>query len=101
MLLQNTRCLYYISDKGSWYSVTTHHTWQATLNAIPYMKDIQGDPGGKFNNLGNDIISFYQKKIVHKNTCLIVSSYWDRAVWIYKYISIVNGNKERKSTYYG
>jgi len=63
------------------------------------MKDIQGDPGGKFNILGNDSISYYQKKTVHKNMCLNVNSYGDKAVWIYKYLSIVNGNKERKSTY--
>jgi len=30
---------------------------------------------------------------------LILSGYWDRAVWIYEYRSIVNDNKERRITY--
>jgi len=29
------------------------------------------------------------------NMCLILNGYWDRAVGIDKYKSIVNGNKER------
>jgi len=33
MLLQNTSCLHHISDRGSWYSVTTHHTGHAIVNA--------------------------------------------------------------------
>jgi hypothetical protein len=35
-----------------------------------------------------------ERKKVHMNMCLILNGYRDRAVWIYKYESIVNGNKE-------
>jgi hypothetical protein len=30
----------------------------------------------------------------HTKTCLILHDYWDRSVWIYKYNSIMNRNKE-------
>jgi hypothetical protein len=40
------------------------------------------------------------RKIHHTNMCLILNGYQDRAVWIYEYKSIVNGNKERQITYW-
>jgi hypothetical protein len=45
------------------------------------------------------IISFIVRKNVHMNMYLILNDYRDRAVWIYKYKSILNGNKEREITY--
>ena len=36
-----------------------------------------------------------EKKKVHMNMCLILNGYWDTAVWIYSYKSIVIGNRER------
>ena len=31
------------------------------------------------------------------NMCLIVNGYWDRAVWMYKYKSSMNGDMEKKN----
>jgi hypothetical protein len=59
---------------------------------------IQGDSGGKVTILGGDSIGHCEKK-VHMNMCLLLNGYRDRAVWIYKYKSIVNGDKEREITY--
>jgi hypothetical protein len=58
---------------------------------------IEGDWEEKGSILGGNIIGQCEKKF--KRTCvLILNSYRDRAVWIYKYKSIVTGNKERKIT---
>jgi len=46
------------------------------------------------NILGDDSIGRCEKKF-RMNMCLILNGYWDRAVGIDKYKSIVNGNKER------
>jgi hypothetical protein len=54
-----------------------------------------GDLGGKVYILGGDSIGHCDKKKVYMNLCLIVNCYWDKAVWIYKYKSIVNDDKER------
>jgi hypothetical protein len=54
---------------------------------------IQSDPRGKINIFGGDSSGHFEKK-VHINMCLILNGYRDRAVSIYKYKSIVNGNKE-------
>ena len=48
------------------------------------------------NILECDSIGHCEKK-VHKNICLIPNDYPGRAVWSYKYKSIVNGNKKEKS----
>jgi hypothetical protein len=42
------------------------------------------------------IVLVIVRKKVHMNMCLILNGYWARAVWIYKYKSIVNGTKERQ-----
>lgn len=44
-------------------------------------------------------VSQYQsllKKKVFMNVCLILSGYWDRAVWIFEYRSILNDNKKKE-----
>ena len=45
------------------------------------------------------IVSVNVRERVHMNLDLILKFYWDRAVWIYKWKSIVNDNKERDITY--
>jgi hypothetical protein len=62
------------------------------------MNIIQDDSGGNINNWGGDRIGHCEKKN-YMNVCLILISYQDRAVSIYKYKSIVNGNKEREITF--
>jgi len=56
---------------------------------------IQGDSGVKVNILGRDIICYCENK---KSSYEHVSDtgYPDAADWIYKYKSIVNGNRERE-----
>jgi hypothetical protein len=54
---------------------------------------IQGDSRDKGNTLGGDSICHCEKK-VHIKMCLILNGYRDRAVGMYKYNSIVSGNKE-------
>ena len=44
--------------------------------------DIQGDPGGRVNNLWGDIVGKLEKKKVNMNVCLILKSYWATALWI-------------------
>jgi hypothetical protein len=44
------------------------------------------------------ILSVIVRKQVDMNMCLIVSGYRDRAVWIYRYKIVVNGNKEKLVT---
>jgi len=39
------------------------------------------------------------RKIFHMNTCVTLNGYRGKAVWIYKYKGIVNGNKEGEITY--
>ena len=63
-----------------------------------------GSTTRKWTNVESDsegkvIVSVIARKNVHMNTCLILNGYRDRAVWIYKYKSIVNDNKEREITY--
>jgi hypothetical protein len=55
--------------------------------------DIQGDSGGKASILRGDTFGHCEKK-VRIITCQILSGYRDRAVIIYKYKSVVNGNEE-------
>ena len=44
------------------------------------------------------IFSSLWKKNVHMNMCRVMYGCWDTAVWIYKYQSILNGNKEKLLT---
>jgi len=55
---------------------------------------IQGDSGGKVNILGWDSIGHCEKKNVYMSMCPIVSVHRARAVRIYNYTIIANGNKE-------
>jgi hypothetical protein len=61
------------------------------------VEKVQGDSGGKVNFLGGKIVR-HRERNVCMNMCLILNGYWDRDVWIYKYRSIVNGNKEKVLT---
>ena len=59
---------------------------------------IQDNSGEKFNTVECDTIGHCEKK-VHMSMCQILNGYRDRAVWIYTFKSIANGNKEREITY--
>jgi hypothetical protein len=48
---------------------------------------------------GDDIVAHCENEDC-MNMCPILNGYGDRFVWIYKYKSIVNGNKEREISYY-
>ena len=58
---------------------------------------IQGDSGGKVSIWGGDYIGHSEK--ICTNIYAILTGYRDRAVWMYKYNSIMNINKEREITY--
>ena len=46
------------------------------------------------DNLSSNLISVIVRKKFRMNLCLFVNGYWGRAVWIYGYKNIVNGNEE-------
>ena len=60
--------------------------------------NIQGNSWGKVDIFGGDSISHCEKKN-HINMCLIVKGNRHRGVWLYRYKSIVNVNREREITY--
>jgi hypothetical protein len=64
-------------------------------NYLPKGKifSIQGDSGGNVSTLGVDSMGHCEKKF-RMNMCLILNCYRYRDVWIYKYQSIANNNKE-------
>ena len=43
------------------------------------------------------VVSVIARNTFLMNTCLILNGYRDRAVWIYKYTSLVNGNEEKRN----
>ena len=59
---------------------------------------VQGDPVGNVDFWEMRVSLIMRKNKERMRICLIVSGYWDRTVWIYKYESIVNGNEERENT---
>ena len=60
---------------------------------------IQGDSGWKVNILGGDVIGYCEKK-THMNMCLTLNCHRHRTVWIYKYNSVVDDNREREIKYF-
>jgi hypothetical protein len=75
------------------YLVMAVIEWYSTR----FVEKILGDSGGKINFWGGNIVGLCEKKCC-MNMRLIVICYWDRAVWIFKYKSIVNDNKEKVLT---
>ena len=59
---------------------------------------LQGVSGGKVNVLEDHSTGHCYRKF-HTNICLILNGYRDRAVWVYKYKSILSCKKEREITY--
>ena len=59
--------------------------------------NIQGDLEGKVCILGGDVTGHCERNKAHMNTYLILNSYRDRIVWIYKQKSTVNCNKEENN----
>ena len=45
------------------------------------------------------IVSIIVRSKVHTTMCIILNAYRNRAVWMYKYKSVVNGNEEREIAY--
>ena len=75
------------------YLVMTVIEWYSTW----CVEKIQGDSGGKVNFGGVISVGLHEKKVC-MNMCLIQNGYRDRAVWIFKYKSIMNDNKEKVLT---
>ena len=59
---------------------------------------LRGESGGKVTSGGGHVIGHCEKNISTR-MCLILNDNWDKAVWIYKYKRIMNGNEERLITY--
>ena len=71
-------------------SILLYHNLKANLPQIPFLSNkfyVQGDAGGNVSILAGDSIGHYEKKVYMK------------AVWIYQYKSIVNGDKQRETAY--
>jgi hypothetical protein len=62
------------------------------------MKFIQRDRGGKISILVWHNMDWCEKIKVHIKTCVFLNGYQDRAVWIHKHKSTVNGSKTNKCT---
>jgi len=46
------------------------------------------------------VLSAIMRNKLHTNMCLFPNGYHDTAVWIYTFKQILNGNKEKETTYH-
>jgi len=78
----------------SWSYLNMAHTLQSPLSGWRYRGtmsnwiNVQRESGGRVNIFGGDSISHCEKRYSYEHAPKS-EGYWDRAVWIYKYKSIL------------